>query len=125
MRPVVALVIALAFAVAPSPAASEKKTITAAEAKDHIGQDVTVCGKVVTVDKFFSRTGRQYRLHIDQSAPPLFSVVVSGSSTDNPFIGADRRYADKDVCVTGHVQDYRGMVHMRLTAPSQIRIVKR
>jgi len=47
------------------------------------------------------------------------------SATDNPFIGADRRYADKDICVTGHVQDYRGMVHMRPTAPNQVRIVKR
>jgi hypothetical protein len=125
MSPSVPVVVALALAVVSSAAASEKKTIAAAEAKDHIGQDVTVCGKVVLVDKFFSRGGRQYRLHIDQSAPPLFSVVVSGSSADNPFIGADRRYADKDVCVTGHIQDYRGMVHMRLNAPNQIRIVKR
>ena len=115
------LAIALAWSAL---AAGEEKTITAAEAAEHVGQDVTVCGHVVKTDKAFSRTGRSYLLRIDQAAPPIFTVVVVGSQVDNPFIDADRRYAQKNVCVKGRVRNQKGMVHMQLNAPNQIRIVK-
>ena len=104
--------------------AAEKKTVTAAEARANIGQDVTVCGKVVQIQKGISRSGRSWLLHIDKPAPPIFTVIMNGSTVDNPFFDADRRYVNKDICVTGHVRENNGLVHMLLTAPTHIRIVK-
>lgn len=120
----VPLLLALTAWLAWPAAAAEKKTVTAAEARDHIGQDVTVCGKVVQIQKGISRSGRSWLLHVDKPAPPIFTVIMNGSTIDNPFFDADRRYPGKDVCVTGHVRERNGMVHMLLTAPTQIRIVK-
>jgi hypothetical protein len=120
---IVALIVA---ASVPAAAASDKKTITAAEARDNIGQDVTVCGKVVAVQKAFSRSGGSWLLRIDEAAPPVFTVMMPGNTLDNPaFLDADRLFADKDICATGRVRDYNGMVHIQLTAPAQIKIVKR
>lgn len=120
----VSLLFAFAVWLAGSAALAEQKTVTAAEAKDHIGRDVTVCGKVVQIQKGISRAGRNWLLYFDKPAPPIFTVIVNGNTFDNPFFDADRRYPNTDVCVTGHVRDRDGMVHMLVTAPSKIRIVK-
>jgi len=107
------------------PAAAEDKSITAAEARNHVKQQVTVCGKVVAVEQRVSRNGRRWLLRIDQAAPPVFTILLGGETIGNPvFSDADRRYADKDICVTGLVRDYNGMIHMQPNAPGQIRIVK-
>jgi len=118
------LPLALAVWLAAPAAASDKPIVTAAAARDHIGRDVTVCGKVVQIQKGISRAGRSWLLYIDKPAPPIFTVIMNGNTFDNPFFDADKRYAGKDVCVTGHVRDRDGMVHMLLTAPPHIRIVK-
>lgn len=120
----VSLMLAFTVWLTGPAAGAEKKTITAAEARDHVGQNVTVCGKVAQIQKGLSRAGRNWLLHIDKPAPPIFTVIMNGNTFDNPFSDADRRFAGKEVCVTGHVRDRDGAVHMLVSAPPQIRIVK-
>jgi hypothetical protein len=117
---VVALVVWL---IAPAP--PEKKTITPAEARTHIGHNATVCGKIVSVQKGFSPSGRAWHLQFDLATPPIFTVIVGGNTIDNPaFIDADKRYANKDVCVEGLILERNGMVYTAPTTPGRIRIVK-
>lgn len=122
--PSLLLGLALTASLAAPAAPSDKKVITAAEAKDHIGREVTVCGKVVAVQKSGSRGRTSWLLHIDKTPPPVFTVIANAAAIDNPFFDADKRYANKDVCVSGYVRDHDGLVHMLLTAPPQIKIVK-
>jgi hypothetical protein len=109
-----------------APFPLDKKTITAAEARAHIGQDVIACGKVVAVRKAVAaKVGATWQIYIDQVTPPLLALIASASTFDNPyFISADSRFSGKDVCAQGKVFDHNGLVYIRLTAPGQIRIVK-
>ena len=104
----------------------DKQTITAAEARAHIGQDVRVCGKVVAVRKAVAaKVGATWQIYIDQERPPLLALIANASPLDNPyFVSADSRFSGKDVCAEGKVFDHSGLVYIRLTAPGQIRIVK-
>jgi hypothetical protein len=121
----IALALALTASLA-TPVPLEKKTITAAEARAHIGEDVSVCGKVVLVRKAVAaKVGATWQIYIDQVTPPLLALIASASTVDNPyFVSADSRFSDKDICAQGKLFDHNGLVYIRLTAPGQIRIIK-
>ena len=94
---------ALAFAqnaTAPPP------RITAADAKSHNGETVTVCGKVVDtkIPKYgLAGHGKPVTFDIDQPEPnPVFFFVAFGTQEGGPqeVVSA---YKDKNVCVTGKI----------------------
>jgi hypothetical protein len=121
--------IPLALALATwlsAPFPLEKQTITAAEARAHVGQDVRVCGKVVLVRKAVAaKVGATWQIYLDQVSPPLLALIANASTIDNPyFVSADSRFSGKDVCAEGKLFDHNGLVYIRLSAPGQIRIVK-
>ena len=109
-----------------APFPPDKQTITAAEARAHIGQDVRVCGKVVLVRRSVAaKVGATWQIYIDQVTPPLLALIANASTADNPyFVSADSRFSGKDVCAEGKLLDHNGLVYIRLSAPGQIRIVK-
>ena len=80
--------------------------ITASEAKNHVGQNATVCGKVVDtkVSKYgLAGHGKPVTFDLDQPEPnPVFSFVAFGTAPDGPseVIAA---YNDKGVCVAGKI----------------------
>jgi hypothetical protein len=114
------VVLAASAAFADQPA-----SVTSLEAKDHVGKTTTVCGKVVSLGKSLSKSGKFWFLHLDRPAPnQVFSVVVSGNKHDNVFWDPDKKYANQNICVTGYVRDTNGMIHIRADRPTQIKIVK-
>lgn len=119
------LAVALA-ALLTTVAPAEKKTITAAEARTHMGQEVTICGRVVSVRKANApRAGASWQIFMDQEAPPIFALIASANAVDNPFfLTADSRFSGKDVCADGKVMEHGGLAYIRLTQPRQIRVVK-
>jgi hypothetical protein len=121
----ISLVLALTAGLV-TPLSPAKKTISASEAKANIGQDVTVCGKVVKVRKVTApRAGSTWQMAVDQEAPPVLTLIANANNFDNPFfITADARFSGKDVCADGKVMDHNGLIYIRLTEPRQIRIVK-
>ena len=61
------------------PALAQKK-LTAAEAKDHMGETATVCGNVVSTRYAASTEGQSTFLYLDQTYPDkIFAVVIWGS----------------------------------------------
>jgi hypothetical protein len=94
---------ALAFA---QDAAAPPPRIAPADAKSHVNEMVTVCGKVVgtAVSKYgVAGHGKPVTFDIDQPEPnPVFYFVAFGSETGGPdeVIAA---YQAKSVCVTGKV----------------------
>jgi hypothetical protein len=99
--------------------------IKAVDAKDHIGKRVTVCGKVVEVQKAIYRAGRSWVLNVDAPAPrPPLSLYVPGNAIDNYFWNADKKYLNQQVCASGFIRDREGLIYMQILQPSDLKIVK-
>jgi hypothetical protein len=91
----------LAFAQNATP-----PRITAADAKNHLGKTVTVCGKVVDtkIPKYgLAGRGKPVTFDLDQPEPnPVFYFVAFGSKPEGPK-EAVAAYQGKRVCVTGEI----------------------
>jgi len=98
--------------------------LTAAEAKNHVGETATVCGKVVSTRFAGQSRGEPTFLNLDEPYPKqIFTIVIWGN--DRPKFGdAEAKYRDKQVCVTGKITSYRAVPEIAANDPSQIEIRK-
>jgi len=93
------------FAVALLPGAAQ--TISAADAKNHIGERATVCGKVAGERTATSSRGQPTFINLDATYPnQVFTILIWGDDRQNvgtlPTVGSH-------ACATGIIQDYRGV----------------
>ena len=109
----------LLFLLTFSTAAQSNK-ITASEAKDHVGETRTVCGKVASTHYASGSKGQPTFLNLDEAYPKeVFTILIWGS--DRPKFGTpETKYKDARVCVTGKITSYRGKQEIIATEPSQI-----
>jgi micrococcal nuclease len=94
--------------------------IPSAKAKNHIGQDATVCGKVA--DTRYLESGRSPTfLNFDDKYPNhTFTVVIFGENRAK-FGTPEKDYLDKNICVTGKIEDFNGKPEIVVTEPQQIK----
>jgi hypothetical protein len=87
---------------------AQERRITPEEAENHLGETVTVCGKVAGTRYAERRKGQPTFLNFEKPYPSLpFRVVIFGS--DRPKFGEpEKTYLHKRVCVTGKIREYRG-----------------
>jgi hypothetical protein len=106
------------------PVHAQTKKITAAEAKNHVGEKATVCGNVASTHFASGSKGQPTFLNLDQPYPKgIFTILIWGS--DRPKFGRpEETYRDKDVCVTGKISSYRGVPEIVASDPSQIQMQK-
>ena len=105
--------------VAFSTSAQTNK-ITAAEAKDHVGETRTVCGKVASTHFASKSKGEPTFLNLDEPYPKeLFTILIWGSDRAK-FGTPETKYKDARVCVTGKITGYRGKPEIIATEPRQI-----
>jgi len=98
-----------------------QKGLTAVEAKAHIGEQATVCGKVVSTRWAESSHGSPTFLNFDQPYPDqVFTMVIWGSDRAK-FGDPETTYRGKHVCVTGKIRTFKGVPEVVATEPSQIR----
>ena len=98
-----------------------QKTLTAVEAKAHIGERATVCGKVVSTRWAESSRGSPTFLNFDQPYPDqVFTLVIWGSDRTK-FGEPETAYRGKRVCVTGKISAFKGVPEVVATEPSQIK----
>ena len=96
--------------------------LTAAEAKNHVGEKSTVCGKVVDTHLAGRSRGQPTFLNLDERYPKqIFTIVIWGSDRDK-FGNPEVKYANKNVCVTGLIKTYRGVPEIVAEHPGQIEI---
>lgn len=78
--------------------------IPASEAKNHVGQNATVCGKVVDtkVSKYgLAGHGKPVTFDLDQPEPnPIFFFIAFGTAPEGPS-EVITAYNEKQVCVAG------------------------
>ncbi len=98
-----------------------QKTLTASEAKDHIGEQATVCGKVLSTRYAESSRGRPTFLNFDQPYPnQVFTLLIWGSDRSK-FGDPETSYRGKRICVTGKISDHKGVPEIVANAPSQVK----
>jgi DNA/RNA endonuclease YhcR with UshA esterase domain len=112
----------LAFALLAASSVLAQKTLTSTEAKAHIGEQATVCGKVVSTRWAESSRGGPTFLNFDQPYPDqVFTLVIWGndrSKFDNP----EATYRGKRVCVNGKISAFKGVPEVIANDPSQIKV---
>jgi hypothetical protein len=108
------------FAVyAQSP---QVKRLTAVEAKDHIGEQASVCGKVASTRYAATSRGKPTFLNLDKPYPSqVFTILIWGENRDK-FGAPEEKYRDKQVCVTGKIAEYRSEPEIIASDPAQISI---
>lgn len=98
--------------------------LTAAEAKNHIGEKATVCGNVVSTHYAARTKGNPTFLNLDEPYPKqIFTILIWGSDRSK-FGDPEAKYGNKRVCVTGLIKDYKGVPEVVAEQPSQIEIQK-
>jgi hypothetical protein len=100
--------------------AGQSNKITAAEAKDHIGEVRTVCGKVVCTHYATSSKGQPTFLNLDEPHPKeVFTILIWGSDRAK-FGTPETKYKDARVCVTGKITSHRDKPEIIAADPKQI-----
>ena len=99
---------------------AQTNKITAAEAKDHVGEVRTVCGKVASTHYASGSKGQPTFLNLDEPYPKeVFTILIWGS--DRAKFGApETKYKDARVCVTGKITSYREKPEIIANEPRQI-----
>jgi hypothetical protein len=99
---------------------SAQRHITAAGAKNHIGEKATVCGKVVDTHYASRSRGEPTFLNLDERYPnQIFTIVIWGSNRGK-FGDPETKYRNKQVCVTGKITSYRDVPEVTANEPGQI-----
>jgi hypothetical protein len=124
MRPYrTALLLILCFAL-PCIAQAQTAHLTAAEAKNHVGETATVCGRVASIHFAEKAKGLPTFMNLDMPYPQqIFTIVIWG--TDRlKFGNPERTYRNKNVCVSGKIISHRGIPEIIVNTPGQIQIQK-
>lgn len=98
----------LLLALVPlTSAALASQALTTAEARNHIGETATVCGKVASAHFAARSRGQPTFINLDKPYPnQVFTVLIWGS--DRGKLGAPEMvYQDRDICVTGRIREPR------------------
>ena len=100
--------------------AAQTTKITGAEAKDHVGETRTVCGKVVSTHYASGSKGQPTFLNLDEPYPKeVFTILIWGS--DRAKFGApETKYKHARVCVTGKITSHREKPEIIATEPDRI-----
>jgi len=119
-RLLIALVFCLMGCASLAARPAKTKIITAEQAKDHVGETVTVCGQVASVHYAYKTGGHPTFLNLDAPYPhQIFTVVIWGR--DRPKFGApEKRYRHKHICVKGSIRVFRGQPEIIAQNPKQI-----
>lgn len=115
MLPAVGAVIVLFVSAALGQA-----SISAADAKNHIGEKATVCGRVASTHFAANSRGKPTFINLDEPYPnQIFTVVIWGSDRSN-FGDPESAYRNKHICVSGVIESYRGVPQIVARESQQI-----
>ncbi|MDI9366587.1 MAG: hypothetical protein QM541_16645 [Flavobacterium sp.] len=115
------LLVAIFFITTSSISVSAQTKITPDEAAKHIGDSVTVCGKIFG-GRYFDRGENKITLLNMGAAYPLspLTIVIEAASRKNFSKKPEEFYANKEVCITGVVKEYKGKPQIIIAKETQI-----
>jgi hypothetical protein len=99
----------LIFALFFGASLCAQQRLTAGEAKAHVGQQATVCGKAVGVHYAAGSRGQPTFINLDQPYPnQVFTILIWGSDRAR-FGNPEQQYSYRNLCATGIISTYRGV----------------
>jgi hypothetical protein len=115
-------VFVLAFGLSSAVCATAQQRITPVEAKNHVGQQATVCGSVAGVHYAAGSKGQPTFINLDKPYPnQTFTIVIFGG--DLPQFGnPEQKYNGKRVCVTGTIKTFKVTPEIVAHDPSAIEV---
>lgn len=119
---ILALVLCL---ILVSLCAGAPATLTAAEAKNHVGESATVCGIVASVHFASGSSGSPTFVNLDKPYPNhIFTVLIWGDDLpkfkENPI-----KWQGKKACATGTITSYKGVPEIVAKSQDQITVLQR
>jgi hypothetical protein len=101
-----------------------QKNLSAAETREHVGENATVCGEVASTHYAAKSRGNPTFINLDKPYPSqIFTLLIWGSDRSK-FGDPEQRYQDQHICVTGDITEYRGVSQIIASDPSQVRVQK-
>jgi DNA/RNA endonuclease YhcR with UshA esterase domain len=98
-----------------------QKAIKLEEVKDHIGDSVTVTGKVYGIKYLEQAKGAPTLINLGAAFPNQFlTVVIFDEDKKRLALEPEKQFADAQVSVTGKVELFRGKPQIVITDKSQI-----
>jgi hypothetical protein len=95
------------------------QSISAADAKNHIGQKATVCGKVLSERTATGSRGQPTFINLDAPYPnQIFTILIWGDDRAN--VGALPQEGSR-ACATGTIQEYRGVPEIVVRNSGQLK----
>lgn len=117
----IAILLSLAFAI-PIYAAPPSATLTADQARNHIGETATVCGLVASTHFAGQSRGTPTFINLDKPYPnQVFTILIWGEDLAK-FSPRPDIWQGKRVCATGTITSYRGAPDIVAKSPSQITV---
>ena len=107
--------IVLAFLISLVVAHAHAQTIACDSAKNYVGKNVTVCGKITSAHT--SKEGIMFLNFGDKYPNQTFTVYIPASKTDG---NTEANFTDKTVCVTGTIKLYKDKPEIQVSDLKQI-----
>jgi len=96
--------------------------ISPMDAEKHIGEQATVCGNVASATFASSTRGQPTFLNLEKPYPSqIFTVVIWGRNRSQ-FGNPETTYKSKNICVTGRIEDYKGVPEIEVREPGQMKL---
>jgi len=97
---------------------AQSQSLTTAQAKAHEGETGTVCGKVAGERTATSSKGEPTFINLDAAYPnQVFTILVWGD--DRKAVG-DLPHVGTRICVSGIIQDYKGVPEVVVRSKGQL-----
>jgi DNA/RNA endonuclease YhcR with UshA esterase domain len=102
---------------------AQTKNITPEEAAKHIGDTVTVCGKIFG-GKYFDQSAKKITLLNMGAAYPKspLTIVIDEDNRKNFSSAPEDLYNGKNICLTGVVKDFKGKPQIFITKEAEVTV---
>lgn len=101
-------------------AAAAQTSIKLEDVSKHIGDSVTVCGKVAGMKYFENSKNKPTFLNIGANHPNQLLTVVIWETTRGLFTTKVEDLMDKEICITGRIILYKERPEIVIEKPEQI-----
>jgi len=97
-------------------------TIKLEDVSQHIGDSVTVCGKVADMRYFETSRNKPTFLNMGARYPRQQLTVVIWGEVRRQFTGKVEDLMDKEICITGRIILYKEKPEIIISSPAQISV---
>lgn len=93
------------------------------EAADHVGKQATVCGEVTGITHAPGIGGEPTFINMGDEHPDQpFTALIWGEDRPRWSVAPEQQYADREICVTGRIEEHEGTPQIIASSPRQIQV---